>query len=129
MKTGPEPHDEDRLLDAILADDGWTETSSRIRNEGLREMRRAKWEGRVPTLLRCAAVVAVLFALITTVIFSGNRPATGDVKTASPAPKMETIDDNELLAMLPEGSAVVAQVNGETVLVFLDPEVEAAFAR
>jgi len=50
-------------------------------------------------------------------------------ETGSALLKDAKIGDDELLAMLPAGSAVVAQVNGETVLVFLDPQIEAQFAR
>jgi hypothetical protein len=130
MKNGPDSKDQDRLLDAILADESWTEASNRMRAAGVRKMRQGKWRDRGRLLLRCAAVVTVLAGLITSMVMSGHRMTESLAPTnVSAEPELEMIGDAELLALLPEGSAVVAQVNGETMLVFLDPDVEAAFAR
>ena len=132
MKTDPRHDGQPDLLDVILADDEWTAASERSRRAALLEMRRAKWHQRAQTLLRCAAVLAVLAVGVSTMLLNGDlsdvdgQPSTGNrLKHVEAA----QIGDEELLAMLPEGSAVVAQVNGETVLVFLDPEIEAQFVR
>ena len=133
MKNEPEPKDQDQLLHAILDDESWAAASEQMRAAGLQEIRRGKWRRRSHLVLRCAAVLAVLAALITSIMISGNRP-TDSHTVAEPTEmakesKLEIIDDAQLLAMLPEGSAVVAEVNGEAVLVFLDPEGEALYAR
>lgn len=131
MSTDSESHEENELLDAILADSTWSEASERSKQEALREMQRGKWRARAHTLLRCAAVFAVLAASVGTMLINGGRSTSGghiaQQETGSAILQETEIGDDELLAMLPAGSAVVAQVNGETVLVFLDPQVEAQF--
>lgn len=133
MSTDPDPHEENELLDAILADPAWSEANEQSKQEAVREMQRVKWRARAHTLLRCAAVFAVLVASVSTMLLNGDRSTSGGhiaQQETRPALLQEAeIGDDELLAMLPAGSAVVAQVNGEAVLVFLDPQIEAQFAR
>ena len=133
MSTDPDSPEENELLDAILADPDWTAANERSKQEAVREMQRAKWRARARTLLRCAAVFAVLATCVSTMVLNRGRSTSGghvaQQETGSALLKDAKIGDDELLAMLPAGSAVVAQVNGETVLVFLDPQIEAQFAR
>jgi|SRR5882672_1625256 len=122
MKNDREPNDVDGLLNAVLVDDDWRALNCSLKREALtaigtaRRRRRLRlWTGQVA----CAAL-----------LLAGAgwwwRPR-GDVpaaetsrRPASARPVERFISEEELVAMFPAGSCILAEVNGQKTLVFFD---------
>jgi len=133
MKNARESHEVDNLLNAVLADDDWHALNSSLKREALatigvaRRRRRLRlWTGRVA----CAAL------LLIGAVWLLRPPAPGPAAAASssgipasPAAGIQYISEEEMLAMFPPGSCVVAEVNGQKELVFFDAKkAEEGFA-
>lgn len=122
MKTDREPNDVGRLLNAVLADDDWRALNCSLKRVALtaigtasRRRRLRLWTGQ----LACATLLLVGAGW-------WLRPRT-DVpvaelsrRPASSRPERRFISEEELVAMFPAGSCVVAEVNGHKTLVFFD---------
>jgi hypothetical protein len=127
MDTNPDNDPQDDLLDAILGTDA-EEPLAVSRSAALKEFRRAKWRRRRPLLQNIAAMAAVLCLLLYTLAPRDHNPTPGSL-TEFPQPKFVPLEDEELLALFPQGSCLLAQIDGRTELVFLDPDVEAQYLR
>lgn len=133
MKTPTDPDDPNPLLDAVLEDHEWRRAQSDIKAEALTEFRRARQRARF-TPLGLAAGLVLLAAMTTfhflrppadqTDVAPGWRPFSGES-----APSLTTLTDAELINAFPQGSCVIADIDGETQLVFLDPEDESRYLR
>ena len=124
MKNVRESNDVDNLVDAVLADDDWHALNSSLKREALATIGAARrrrclrlWTGR----MACAA------ALLIGVVWWLRPPTPGPAPVASssgipaaPAAGIQYISEEEMLAMFPPGSCVVAEVNGQKELVFFD---------
>ena len=60
MKTLPDPNDDDVLLNAILADEGWQELDSSVRRDSLASLRTQKRRRNMFALARGIAACAIL---------------------------------------------------------------------
>jgi hypothetical protein len=124
MKTTPDS-DQDRLLDATLADDQWQAFAESLRVRALATFhgaqRRRQWQVRGMQ----AAMVAVLLGGGLAILRRLDSPPAPikrpPVPTRAPASSIRVVSEQELLAMFPPGSCVVAEINGQKELVLLDP--------
>jgi hypothetical protein len=124
MKNDRESNEADALLNAVLADDGWHALNSSLKREALAvmgaEMGRRRWRiwiGR----MACAAVL--LGGAGWWLRPTAPGPAQLAQTPGQPAPRgrgVQFIGEEEMLAMFPSGSCVVAEVNGQKELVFFD---------
>jgi len=133
MKKDREPNDVDGLLNAVLTDDDWRALNFSLRREALAAVGAARRRRR---LLLCLGQVACAAALL---IGAGRwlLPATpGNVpvpetsgRSVSARTEGPFISEEEMLAMFPPGSCVVAEVNGQKTLLFFDAKkAEEGFA-
>jgi len=124
MKNEREPNEIHGLLNAVLADDDWRALNSSLKNEALAAIGAARRRRRLLFRMGQAACAAALL------IGAGRwwlppTPGHGPVATrsgqpASPGTGKQFISEEEMLAMFPAGSCVVAEVNGRKTLVFFD---------
>jgi hypothetical protein len=130
MKTNPDPGHEDALLEAVLRDDGWEVANAVGKAKALgvfqtrqRIRRLTRWAGGLAALA-VAAVFAVHWlagpAAPPTRLLALKPPEPPPAKSEMPI----YLTDSELLALFPEGSCFLAEVDGKKKLVFLDPKVE-----
>jgi hypothetical protein len=133
MKNDCEPNDVDWLLNAVLADDDWHALNGSLKREALAAMGAAKRRRRLQLRFGQAACVA---ALLVGAAWWLHPPAPGRApvaeasgQPASAATKDQFISEEEMVAMFPTGSCVVAEVNGQKTLVFFDAKkAEEGFA-
>ena len=129
MKTNPDPDPEDALLEAVLRDDRWQAANAAGKAQALgvfcarqRLRSRTRWAGGLAALALAAACGAHWWA--------GSAPPAAprlaDKAPARPVPakKAVCLTDSQLLALFPEGSCFLAEVDGKKRLVFFDPNVE-----
>mgnify|MGYP003577250458 CR=1 FL=1 len=133
MKNDREPNDVDELLNAVLSDDDWHALNCSLRHEALAAIGVARRRRRFMVWMGQAACIAAL-------LIGGGRwlrpPAPVNapmVKTSvKPAPtrtQEQFISEEEMVAMFPRGSCLVAEVNGHKMLVFFDAKkAEEGFA-
>jgi len=123
MKTNPDPHEEDALLEAVLRDDSWQAANATAKQEALgvfqarqRLRRLTRWGG-------AAAALAVAAAACWIISQPDKTSPRAAVHIAGPNP-IKYLTDDELLALFPPGSCFLAEVDGQKELVFFDPKVE-----
>lgn len=127
MKTFPDPDKDDALLEAVLRDEQWQAASASAKGQALdclrghRRQRRIREWTFVLVLVNC--LIAGSFWLGTP---GGKRGATVAGVQSPPIspPAPGAISSEQLVAMFPKGSCVIAEVNGRKELVFLDKEIE-----
>jgi hypothetical protein len=134
--------DQSKLLDALLADETWDTCSGRLQHTAIAALRATK-KSRVrrAVIIQTMAVLAVL----STIALVLSRPERGWPSRSSnefarntdkpfvgaglPAPTPATaqmpssatyITEDQMLAMFPEGSCVLAEIDGQRQLVVLD---------
>jgi hypothetical protein len=129
MKTNPDPDPEDPLLEAVLRDDRWQAANAAGKAQALgvfrarqRVRRWSRWAGGLAALAVAAACAAHWWA-------GPVAPAPPRLAEKAPAPparpeKSIYLTDGQLLALFPEGSCFLAEVDGKKKLVFFDPKVE-----
>ncbi|MGA2540642.1 MAG: hypothetical protein ABSG78_03650 [Verrucomicrobiota bacterium] len=130
MKTNPDPDNEDPLLEAVLRDDSWRAASAAGKAEALgvfaARQRVRRWTRRGGGLAALAVVAACAAHWLAGP--AAPPPRLLAVRPPGPPPaqpeKSIYLTDGELLALFPEGSCFLAEVDGKKKLVFFDPEVE-----
>src|SRR6185436_852521 len=132
MNPVPESNsrDADKLLDAVLADDEWHALQCAVREQGLLalEARRRRRRWRIGLSQAACAAIVVLAAV--SAWHSNRLPHPPGIQVASTAPVTSAsfISEEEMLAMFPKGSCIVAEVDGQRQLVFLEPaQAQAGF--
>jgi len=133
MKNDREPNEIDGLLNAVLADDDWHALNRSLKNEALAAIGAAKRRRRLRHWLGQAACVAVLLVgagwWLLPPAPSHGPVATMSIQPASPGAEEQFISEDEMLAMFPAGSCVVAEIDGQKTLVFFDAKkAEEGFA-
>ena len=114
----------DMLLNAVLADEAWHALNSSLKREALaaigaqrRRHRLQLWTGGVA----CAALLLIGVGWWLRPAAPSPAPvARTSGQPASPGAELQFISEEEMLAMFPPGSCVVAEVNGRKELVFFD---------
>jgi hypothetical protein len=122
MKSVRESNDVDELLKAVLADDDWHALNCSLKRTALAAFGAERRRRRLR--LGQAACAAVLL------VWAGwwwRPPAPGHATIArrsgppaSPAAAERFISEEQMLAMFPAGSCVVAEVDGQKELLFFD---------
>lgn len=128
MKTNLDPNHEDPLLEAVLRDDGWQAANAAGKAEALgvfqARQRVRRWARRAGGL----AGLAVIAACAAHWLAVAPPPRMVALKPPGPPPaqpeKSIYLTDDGLIALFPEGSCFLAEVDGKKKLVFLDPNVE-----
>src|SRR5436305_7447197 len=122
--------DDLKLLNAALADENWESCNARLRNEGLATLRSAKrMRQRLATAGQIAATVTVIAALW----WGSHRISIRNrdlqfARNESPKVAMKGLQDKagtyiteeQMLEMLPKGSCVLAEINGQRQLVIFE---------
>jgi len=129
MKTNPEDL---KLLNAALADETWESFQSGLRAQTTATLRSSK---RRRALFTFSAQLAALLALIVAAWFNlGSRahPASRDqtqaiLQSPSQTPAIPTsldsgsyVTQDQMLALFPKNTCVLAEIDGQTELVFFD---------
>ena len=120
MKNVPEPNDVDTLLRAVLTDGDWHSLNASLKREALAAIGETRRKRRL--LLRLGQAVCAATLLIGAGWWLYG-PASREVPVATavqPVLARRLISEEEMLAMFPAGSCVVAEVNGQKELVFFD---------
>jgi len=137
--------DESKLTNAALTDEGWEAYRGQLRDEGLAALRAKRLTRRWMSAAQIAAMLVVCGAVLwsldgtkgirnkqvarnrdrisnlsgppvnSNTLRAGDRPRSGGQK-----PPLPYVTEEEMMAMFPKGSCVVAEVNGQKELVFLD---------
>jgi hypothetical protein len=131
-KSPRTPPDETPLLDAVLGDESWNALSDSIRTKALQAIQRRNRNRRV----RVAVLqVICLLGVLSAVVFWPGGLAHRNQQHLSVlnVPKAELasdtgeqnlrthfISEDQMMAMFPAGSCVLAEINGRKQLVFLD---------
>lgn|SRR5487761_2755515 len=128
MSPNLDPERENVLLDAVLQDEAWQGTNATLKAGALAAFRRRQ---RLRRLTRVAAAALVLCASAAVALRWPRPPAATPspvVTRRDPAPQnpepVHYLTDEELLALFPRGSCVLAEIDGRKELVFLDPKLE-----
>jgi DNA polymerase III alpha subunit (gram-positive type) len=123
MKT----NDDLKLLDAVLADDDWNSCSTQIQQAGLTSLR-ARKKARARLEFGTHVGLSIFAAVVCVWTFVGRDNdikremvaiSNASVAQSAPSPDSHYITEEQMLKMFPEGSCLVAEVNGEKQLVFL----------
>ena len=133
MKNDREPNEIDGLLNAVLADDDWHALNRSLKREalaaiGVARRRRCLLFRVGPAVCAAALLAGAGWWLLPPT--PGHRPvATISGQPTSPDAGKQFISEEEMLAMFPAGSCVVAEINGQKTLVFFDAkQAEKGFA-
>src|SRR5438045_4192033 len=128
MNMKHDPEKEDALLQAVLRDENWQRLSAHLKGKALDQFRAQRRQRRFMAL---AGLVLVLMAIgiyiIITAVVQRERGANISMtEPAQPMPSLKQpfITDDQLLLLFPKGSCVLAEVNGQKELVFLDANVK-----
>ena len=133
MKNDREPIDVDELLNIVLSDNDWHALNCSLRYEALAAIGMARRRRRFMVWMRQAACAAALLIGAGWWLRSPAPVNAPVVKTSTkPAVALtqeQFISEEEMLAMFPRGSCLVAEVNGQKTLVFFDAKkAEEGFA-
>lgn len=122
MKTKADPYPDAPALEAVLTDEAFSSFADSVKHAGVQAVRRRRHFRQVRiTLGQLACIIGVL-ALFWLSCPKPQRVATISTATAQSRPDAAShyISEDQMLAMFPSGSCVVAEVNGRKELVFLD---------
>jgi hypothetical protein len=134
MNKPASPSDQTDLLDAVLSDEHWNAVSSSIRHEALQVVQRRRKQRKVRiAMLQAFCLLGVLSSVVYWSVISARQTKTANLpqhETQTTAIgnggnadlKSHLISEAQMLAMFPPGSCLLAEVNGQKELVFLEPE-------
>ena len=124
MKNDRESNDDDPLLNAVFADDGWHAWNSSLKRQALAGLASARRRRQMRIWLARAACAVVLLAgagwWMHTPTPIPSPVARSSTPPALPVSGTHFITEEQMLAMFPPESCVVAEVNGQKALVFFD---------
>ena len=128
MNNIPEPTESNFLIDRALADESWSVFDLGLRNHALHSFKTAKRRRRARRLaiqICCPLMVVTAAALLSFRQHPSFRRevVSNPPKPAAPVTLRSVITEQQLLEMFPPGSCLLAEVNGQKQLVFLDPEL------
>jgi hypothetical protein len=116
------PSEHEKLLKELLPDERLADFRTASLEQGLASLRRHR---RQRLLFRAGALAAVACLLICALLLENSNETIRDVAVISPTPSapepnhVKFINDDELLAMFPQGSVALIGKSGRQRLVFL----------
>jgi hypothetical protein len=124
MKTPNDPKEEVALLDAILADADWDATQAAMQRKAAVSLRGHRRRRNLWAWTCRAGLVAVLAGAC----WWHWRPRTDgmarlpedNAHASAPRVVIRSFTDEQLLGMFPEGSCLIAEVDGKPKLIVLD---------
>src|SRR2546421_12369894 len=124
MKNLLESNGDDLLLNAVFTDDDWHALNSSLKRQALAAIGSARRKRRARLCLgRVACAVALLVGVVWCLDAPApipQRAARSSAQPVSPGIGDQFITEEQMLAMFPPHSCVVAEVNGQKELVFFD---------
>src|SRR5580765_8459721 len=117
-----------KLIHRALADENWTAFDAQLRNRALQTFAGAKRRRHFAFLTAQAAAILVVAGALARVLPHHSRPMPASQSAlAADVERVDsslpnTITEEQMLAMFPRGSCLVAEINGQRQLVFLDPQ-------
>src|SRR3974390_1159597 len=122
MKNVRESDSDQALLNAALGDEDWQALSSSVKREALAVMGAERRKRRLRLWVGQAACLAALLLGIGWWLRASppsNSEAARRPGSSGPAPvEHQFISEQQMLAMFPSGSCVLAEVDGQKELVF-----------
>ena len=115
---------EQKIFDAVFADENWRALDARCGELGISALRTRK---RKRLFAVCAPVLVGLVVICSNGGWLRSKPTTAALTpatapvTASVPVTLPSITEEEMLALFPAGSCVIAEVDGHRQLVFFDP--------
>jgi hypothetical protein len=135
VKTKRDPDPLDRLLTAVLTDEPWCEFKSQLHQQALATLSTTRRQRSTRLWIGRAAALLTLLAAAHWILTSSNptlthlpsavSPTIVSVQSATANRAPYEISEQEMLALFPPGSCLVADIDGRKELVFLDPTVAA----
>ena len=117
------------LVRRVLADESWSAFDSQLRQAALQVFSAAKRRRHFVLLTAQAAAIFLAAGVITLALTHHPQPLSSPALVAASnaqkpsASLANVITEQQMLAMFPPGSCLVAEINGEKQLVFLDPKL------
>ena len=124
MKSSRKPKDVEGLLDAVLVDEEWRALNCTLKSDALAAVGAVRRKRRLR--LAIAHVTSGALLLLAAVCWlrspdQSRRPATGAAGQSAWSDAGDVfISEEQMLAMFPPGSCVIAEVDGEKELIFFD---------
>src|ERR1043166_6653743 len=129
MNNQSEDKGQGKLINRALADENWNAFDGQLRKDALQRFAAANRRRGFGFLTAQAAAILVGAGTLTVILFHHSQPMpasrsslSADVQKADPS-LPNAITEEQMLAMIPRGSCLVAEINGQKQLVFLDPQV------
>jgi|SRR5215472_17244422 len=118
--------DEDAFIRTALSDETWQAFYSELRNKAVGRFGSANRRRRARKLaVQCFAFGIIAAAGLYLAFPRPNAPnvrsASTSIERATPPLPRSVITEQQMLDMFPPGSCLLAEVNGQKQLVFLDP--------
>jgi len=120
---------EKHLADVVLADAEWQQFQDRIHHAGISALVSAtRNRRRRVRLANLAAIASIAFIVAGVYVATIHPSAHSTVSAAAPAvlsdkSSLPYISEQEVTALFPPGTCVLAEVNGEQKLVILDAKI------
>jgi hypothetical protein len=124
MKNIPESDSDQALLNAALGDEDWQALSSSVKRKALAVMGAERRKRRLRLWIgQAACLSALLLGFAWWLRPSLSSHAARRPSSSAPAPvEHQFISEQQMLAMFPSGSCVLAEVDGQKELVFFDAQ-------
>jgi hypothetical protein len=126
MKNIRESGSDQALLNAALGDEDWQALSTSVKRKALAEMGAERRKRRLRLRVGQVACLAALLAGIGWWLrpsLPSHTEAALRPSSSAPAPvEHQFISEQQMLAMFPSGSCVLAEVDGQKELVFFDAQ-------
>jgi hypothetical protein len=130
MKTDENMNDCEGMLDAVLTDERWQTVSEDLKHQALGALRHARQRRQLRMQISQAIFALILLGSLAWWFHSPASKSKSVVsQTADAIPPVSSaasqgpfVSEEEMLAMFPPGSCVLAEVDGRKELVFFDVE-------
>lgn len=126
MKKNRESGTDEALLNAALGDEDWQALSNSVKRKALAAMGTERRKRRLQGWLGSAAWAAVLVFGVGWWLRpsppSGAGVARLPISSAPAAAELQFISEQQMLALFPAGSCILAEVDGRKELVFFDAQ-------
>jgi hypothetical protein len=128
MNNRAGPTETNPLIDSAVLDETWRAFDSRLRDNAIQSFAVAKRRRRVRRLAMQICVLVMVAGTATVLSFrqdpsSGAKILLRPSEPAAPVAPRSVITEQQMVDMFPPGTCLLAEVNGEKQLIFLDPKL------